>query len=250
MLTSARNVPRPGGEDEPAGPSHFTGRGFTVGGEDAPSRVIEPPQSRQRERPPRVQRTLYLWQDGFSVDEGPLYVYTDPANERTLAMINSGSAPIHILDVQPNQEVDLTLQNRKDEKYVKPKPKYKPFGGEGRRLGSPGASIVQTAPAPAAPSAPAASASAGPAAPEVTLDSSQPVISVLFRLGDGTRLPARFNASHTVADLYEFVDQARATERAYVLMTTFPSNELANKSAQLADVPELKNGGTVMQKWT
>jgi UBX domain-containing protein 1 len=162
-------------------------------------------------------------------------------------MINSGSAPIHILNVEPNQEVDLTLQNRKDEKYVKPKPKYKPFGGQGHRLGSPGASVVQTAPAQVAPTTPA---SAGPATPEVALDASQPVVSILFRLGDGTRLPARFNPTHTVADLYGFVDQARAAERAYVLMTTFPSMELADRSLALADVPELSKGGAVVQKWT
>jgi UBX domain-containing protein 1 len=215
--------------------------------------VIEPPQSNVRRRAPRVQRTLYLWQEGFSVDDGPLLRYDDPANERTLAMINNGSAPIHILNVEPHQEVDLTLQNRKTEKYVQPKPKYRPFGGQGRRLGSPGTSTVatpaQTTPAQATPAA-TSSSTAGTAAPEITLDASQPVLSILFRLGDGTRLPARFNTSHTVGDLYAFVDQARAVGRAYVLMTTFPSNELADRAAKLADVPELSKGGAVVQKWT
>jgi UBX domain-containing protein 1 len=202
-----------------------------------------------------VQRTLYLWLEGFSVDDGPLYRYDDPANHRTLAMIENGHAPIHILNVEPNQEVDLTLSSRKGEKYVKPKPRYKAFGGEGRRLGSPAAA---TDPVPSAPletralrALTALTTGVGLHDPEVELDDSQPVVSILFRLGDGTRLPARFNPSHTVQHLYEFVNAARALDvRNYVLMTTFPSTELTNRSLTLGEVPELKKGGAVVQKWT
>jgi UBX domain-containing protein 1 len=39
-------------------------------------------------------------------------------------------------------------------------------------------------------------------------------------------------------------------ERAYVLMTTFPSKELADKGAVLGDLAEFKRGGVVVQKWT
>lgn len=35
-------------------------------------------------------RTLTFWQDGFSIDDGDLLGYEDPANAQTLAAINSG----------------------------------------------------------------------------------------------------------------------------------------------------------------
>ena len=43
----------------------------------------------------------------------------------------------------------------------------------------------------------------------VELDESQPTIQLRVQLGDGSRLPARFNATHTIGDVYAFVDRAR-----------------------------------------
>jgi UBX domain-containing protein 1 len=167
-------------------------------------------------------------------------------------MIDAGSAPIHILNVSPNQEVDLTLQNRKDEKYVQPKAKYRPFSGQGQRLGSPtpGPAIGHNSSAEISAGVSAGpSSSATQAAPQMDVDASQPTVSIQFRLGDGTRLPARFNHSHTVADLYDFVNRARSNERAYVLMTTFPTKELEDKTLKISDIDELRKGGVVVQKW-
>ena len=127
-------------EDAAARPSNFSGRAQTLGGDDAPSRVIEDPTVQQpgrRAALERITRTLHLWQDGVSVDDGPLFRFDDPANASIMAQINRGQAPLSLLDVQPNQEVDLTLEPNKDQPYEQPKKKYKPFGGQGQRLGSP-----------------------------------------------------------------------------------------------------------------
>lgn len=40
-------------------------------------------------------RDLTFWRDGFSVGDGPLMRYDDPASERTLEAINQGSAIIN-----------------------------------------------------------------------------------------------------------------------------------------------------------
>ena len=71
------------------------------------------------------------------------------------------------------------------------------------------------------------------------------------RLGDGTRLSSRFNASHTIGDVYDFVGTASpaSSERAWVLMTTFPSKELSDKGARLGELGEFRRGGVVVQKW-
>ena len=231
--------------------SNFAGRAQTHGGDDAPSRLIDDPESASRPSTlPRVTRTLHLWQDGFSADDGPLFRIDDPANAPTLALINQGRAPLALLGVEPGQEVDLNLSPHKDEKYVQPKKKYRAFEGSGQRLGSPtpGPSGV-SAPPPAA--APAASSAPPAAAPSVEIDESAPTVTLQIRLGDGSRVQSRFNTTHTIGDVYAYVHAANPSPgRGYALMTTFPSKELADKSVQLGDLPEFKRGGVMVQKWT
>lgn len=259
MNQARQNRERPGGDDAggeaQAGRSGaFTGRAQTLGGDEAPSTVVNEGAPAARAGPqalPRVSRTLHLWADGVSIDDGPLFRFDDPANQDIMTQINQGRAPLSLLDVQPDQEVDLNLDPHKDEKYVQPKKKYKPFGGSGQRLGSP-------TPGPAPPSsraapvaaAPSTSQQAGP--PQMTVDESTPTVQLQIRLGDGTQLRSRFNTSHTIGDVYEFVNRASpaSASRAYALMTTFPSKELSDKSQVLGEMSDYKRGGVVVQKWT
>ncbi|KAF2672685.1 SEP-domain-containing protein [Microthyrium microscopicum] len=250
-----RNMDRPGGDDAPARPARFSGRGVTLGGDDAPSEVVvedTPPATGTRAAArPRVSRVLHLWSDGFSVDDGDLYRYDDPANRETLAMIQSGRAPIHLLNVDQGQEVDLALDVQKETKYVRPKAQYKPFSGQGQRLGSPTPGVTTTA-SSSTQQAPAAAAPVAATAKEpeqVQVDSSAPTLSLQIRLGDGTRLASRFNTTHTIGDVYDFVNRASPAQREYALMTTFPSKELDDKNAVLGELAEFKRGGVVVQKW-
>ena len=226
---------------------------MTLGGDDAPSRAVPDPHAQVPRPAPRVNRELHLWRDGFSVDDGPLYRYDDPANAATLEMINTGHAPLDILNVEPGQEVDVNIHPHKEEDYKQPKKKYVPFAGSGQRLGSPTPGATSTPPpAPAATaSTTAASTSTGPAQPSVQIDSSVPHITLQIRLGDGTRLQSRFNTTHTVGDVYDFVNAASpaSSQREYALMTTFPSKELSDKSQALGDMADFKRGGVVVQKW-
>ncbi|GAB7356835.1 hypothetical protein MBLNU459_g7711t1 [Dothideomycetes sp. NU459] len=269
ILNQAKeNRSRPGdgdgvGDDDeapPSGSSNFTGRAQTLGGDEAPSQVIDDPRAAAPAASsslPRVERTLHLWQDGFSIDDGPLHRFDDPANAPVLALINQGRAPLALLGVQPGQEVDLNLDPHKDQKFVQPKKKYKPFGGSGQRLGSPtpGPSTSASAQAttPATSSASAAAAAPPPtSAPSVTVDETQPTLTLQIRLGDGSQLRSRFNTTHTVGHVYDFVNASApaSTARPYALMTTFPSKELSDKALVLGDMADFKRGGVVVQKWT
>jgi UBX domain-containing protein 1 len=245
-------VPRPGDEDELPASTHFRGAGTTLGGDDAPSRTIPDPAANTPAPAERAHRELHLWRDGFSVDDGALFRYDDPANARTLEMINTGHAPLHILNVEHGQEVDVEVHAHKDEDYKQPKKKYAPFGGSGQRLGSPtpGAGSSASAPMTATPSSATATA-ASPAPPSVDVDAATPTITLQIRLGDGTRLQSRFNTTHTVGDVYSFVARASPASqtREYALMTTFPSKDLTDKAQVLGDMPEFKRGGVVVQKW-
>ena len=251
IIQKAMKNGKPIPQDEPKPrSSHFTGSARTLGGDDAPSQVIEPPQQPQTSRrTERVDRVLHFWNDGFSVDDGDLYRSDDPRNAEILNGIRQGRAPLSIMNVMPGQEVDVEIKQHQ-ENYVRPKKKYVPFGGQGNRLGSP---------TPGAPSMPGSFESnitpnlppttAEP--PKVSVDDSQPVVSLQIRLGSGTRLPAQFNATHTIGDVYSFVAAAspESQNREWVLQTTFPSTELTDHAKVLGDMSEFKRGGVLVQKW-
>ncbi|KAK4996248.1 protein phosphatase regulator [Elasticomyces elasticus] len=260
LKQAAENRSRAAGSDDeqPQQPSAFRGAGVTLGGDDTASQIIpDPNAARAQPSPhnakPRVQRTLHLWRNGYSVDDGPLFRFDDPANAADLAMINTGHAPYSLLEVEPGQEVELEVHPHKDEDYVKPKTKYKPFSGGGQRLGAP-------TPGPSQPSVTTGFASSvtpptstpASSAPSVQIDESQPILTLQIRLGNGTRLQSRFNSTHTIGDVYEFVNTANAESRSrnWALMTTFPSKELGDKGVVLGDIAEFKRGGVVVQKWT
>lgn len=149
--------------------------------------------------------------------------------------------------------MDVKLQQH-DENY-RPQPKaYKPFGGTGRRLGSevPGDGSASSTAAAAAAAAPAAATTtSSPAPPTTSVDESQPTLTLRIQLPDGTRLPARFNTTHTLDDVYGFVERASTSvhSRPWVLATTFPNKEHTDRSLVLGDIPEFKKGGTAVVKW-
>lgn len=246
---------RPGGDDPTTNRSNFTGSARTLGGDDTPSTHIPDPSADAPRRAPRVERVLHYWADGFSIDDGPLHRSDDPANTHILRMINAGQAPVDLMNVEADQEVDVKLVPHK-EKYVKPKAKYKAFGGEGQRLGAPTPGEESSIPGafPTADTVPPASThtATSSAQPPISVDDSQPTVSLQIRLGDGTRLSSRFNTTHTIGDVYDFVNASSpaSQQRQWTLMTTFPSKELSDKAVVLGDLGEFKRGGAVVQKWT
>lgn len=232
--------------------SHFTGTARTLGGDDTPSHTIADPRANQPKPSVKVERRLLFWADGFSVDDGPLYRSDDPANASILAMIKSGRAPLEIMNVQQHQEVEVKVEQHQ-ENYVAPKKKYKAFGGGGQRLGSPtpGPGTHATGPEATTSSPVAAPATIASTTPTAEINETEPVISLQIRLGDGTRLVSRFNTTHTIGDVYSFVEASSpaSQNRPWVLMTTFPSKELSNKGQVLGDLSDFKRGGVVVQKW-
>ncbi|KAI1963975.1 protein phosphatase regulator [Ophidiomyces ophidiicola] len=236
-------------DDSQSKRSYFTGTARTLGGDDAPSRVIEDPNENSSASLERVNRTLHFWNDGFSVDDGDLYRSDDPRNAHILENIRQGRAPLSIMNVEPGQYVDVEV-NQHDTDYVRPKSQYKPFSGAGQRLGSPTPGpAVQTLAISSATATIATNAETKPRTPEI--DDSKPTITLQIRLGDGTRLTSRFNATNTIGDVYDFVAASNASSqtRPWVLMTTFPSTELKDKSAVLGELKEYQRGGVVVQKW-
>lgn len=229
---------------------------MTLGGEGTESRSIPDPQgpSRPSNLEPQ-ERVLHIWQDGFSIDDGELRRFDDPANMSDLQLIRQGRAPLHLMNVEHDAPVDVKLQQH-DTPYVPQPKKYRPFGGSGRRLGSPVPGADTASSAAAAPTSQTTPASATAASTSTqappSVDSSQPTLMLRIQLPDGTRLPARFNTSSTVGDVYGFIQSASpdTQSRSWVLATTFPNKEHTDKDLVLGEMAEFKKGGTAVVKWT
>lgn len=236
------NAARLGGEPSATPPSKFRGNGQTLGGDDTPSRTVPNPEQKSPELGLAKTKTLHLWNDGFSIEEGPLRRFDDPQNAADLQMIRQGRAPVHLMGVRHNQPIDVQLIKH-DENYKAPPKKYVPFSGTANRLGSPvpGSSANSSTPTPTSIEA---------STPEVELDPSQSVITLRIQLANGTRLPVRFNPTHTVGHIYSFIERAipGSDSRPWVLATTFPNKNHTEKTLTLGEVPEFKKGGTAIQK--
>eukprot|EP00158_Paraphelidium_tribonemae_P001768 Partr_v1_DN24781_c0_g1_i4_m37141 putative UBX domain protein len=232
-------------------PAKFSGSGYKLGSDEVPSEVVGSPASSSSASPTRqaggeiVTRNMTFWRDGFSIEDGPLFRYDDPANKKILEAIHGGSAPLSLFGLKPGEQADVKVSHKLEEDYVKPKAVLKPFAGSGNRLGSvvpgqfPSSSTTPTA---------AAQTSAPVSAPKVNVDESKPVTSIQVRLADGTRMVCRFNLAHTVGDLRQVIAAARPSPgRAFTLQTQFPSKILDDDKTTLEQAG-LKNAA-ILQKF-
>jgi UBX domain-containing protein 1 len=215
-----------------------------------------PPSSESEEM--TVIRHLTFWRDGFSVEDGELMRYDDPANDQILAEINAGRAPPQILNVQPGEPVELRVAKRLTENYTpQPKRPMAAFSGSGNRLGAPASALSESA--SAAPSMPGsfpsanATGSDGPSRPSMTtmfeVDQTLPTTSVQIRLADGTRIVCRMNLTHKVEDIRNFINASRPENltRPYTIGTTFPNRTLEDDS-QTIEAAGLVNS-VIVQRW-
>jgi len=224
-----RNTPHDDPEAAgPSGSSFFRGSGNVLGSEEGPSESASSSQPAAggprataanpsafdallgsmfgRAPPPPAEeeetqvRHLTFWRNGFSIEDGPLMSYDDPANKELLEAIHSGRAPPSLFGVRYNQPLQVLVDQKTNEDYVKPKAVMRAFGGSGNRLGSPapeaagsGASTPSNMPGGFGAGATTSSgrsggaSQSGPQQAAFELDESKPATSIQVRLGDGTK---------------------------------------------------------------
>ncbi|KIM79342.1 hypothetical protein PILCRDRAFT_10472 [Piloderma croceum F 1598] len=263
-------------------PAFFSGGGHTLGSDEVESTYIPdptapPPSSTNAqgegggEEETTAIRHLTFWRDGFSVEDGELMRYDDPANEQILAEINAGRASPQILNVLPGQPVELRVAKRVAENYSPPPKRPKAaFGGSGNRLGSP-APLISSASASGSGSGGSSAGAAMPGSfPGVEgggerggsvrtertsmntlfeVDQSLPTTSVQIRLADGTRMVCRMNLTHKVQDIRNFINASRPENltRSYTIGTTFPNRTLED-GTQSIEQAGLVNS-VIVQRW-
>uniref|UniRef100_A0A6J0V940 UBX domain-containing protein 2B n=1 Tax=Pogona vitticeps TaxID=103695 RepID=A0A6J0V940_9SAUR len=136
-----------------------------------------------------VQILLKLWRNGFSLDDGELRPYTDPANAQFLESVKRGEIPAELQRLVHGGHINLDMEDHQEQEYVRPRLKFKAFSGEGQKLGSLTPEIVST---PSSPEEEEKSFLDGP----VVIDDSIPTTKIQIRLADGSRLIQRFNQTH------------------------------------------------------
>lgn len=166
-------------ENRGASSSSFGGQGQRLGSEPGASSAAPVTSSAPQASRPR-DMILRLWRNGFTVDDGELRAFEDPANAEFLMSIKAGNIPRELVALANGGEVSLNMEDHRHEDYVAQKKKAKPFTGEGHRLGS-------VAPTLDTPAAPLAKADEDEAAKDLKVDESKPVTSIQIRLADSTK---------------------------------------------------------------
>ncbi|TKS77023.1 NSFL1 cofactor p47 p97 cofactor p47 [Collichthys lucidus] len=223
---------RPGrGPGEPSKARAFIGGGYRLGAAPEEESAYVAGERSASNSQQDVHVVLKLWKTGFSLDNGELRNYNDPGNANFLEAIRRGEIPLELRQRSRGGQVNLDMEDHRDEDFSKPKVAFKAFGGEGQKLGSATPELI-TVPAASQQDQAANEAQAGAS---VTLNPSQPITNIQIRLADGGRLVQKFNHTHRVSDLRQFVVAARPAmaAREFILMTTFPNMELSDESQTL-----------------
>ena len=215
---------------ESSKPKPFAGGGYRLGAtpEEESAYVAG---ERRHNSVQDVHVVLKLWKTGFSLDSGELRSYQDPSNAQFLDDIRRGEVPAELRRLARGGQVNLDMEDHRDEEYVKPKSVFKAFTGEGQKLGSTAPQVLSTS-SPAQQAENEAKASSA-----IAIDESEPVTNIQIRLADGGRLVQKFNHNHRIRDIRLFIVDARPAMAAtsFVLMTTFPNKELTDENQTLKE---------------
>jgi len=218
---------------QPRTEDRFIGSGHKLGGDGVESRQIRGESARPQPKDIR----LCMWKTGFTVDDGPLRKYDDPANQEFLDKITKGELPMELRAL--GTEINVSMEDRRNDTYEenKPKEEFKSFGGSGNRLGASESSTSSSAP----PS------SSTDSTPSIDVDSTKPTTKLRIRLASGKQLVQEFNQSHTVTDLKNFC-AASSGGKNFELRAGFPPKPIDLNSEQTLQDAKLLNE-TVIQRY-
>lgn len=224
--------------------SLFHGTGYRLGSSCDDTQVIAGSSGNSDET---IDMCLKLWNNGFSVGNGPLRGYDDPVNKDFLESIRRGEIPRE-LAIQAKGEVNLSMEDHRHEEYSLPKKIIEAFSGAGHRLGSPTPGIVINQDSKGKPSEEENKKNEVEAQSILQLNESEPTTNIQIRLADGSRLVLKMNHTHTVGDIRRYIVTARPQYSAsvFALLTAFPSKELNEDSITLKDANILNSA--IIQK--
>lgn len=228
-----------------SGGSLFAGSGFRLGQTDDDHVVIPGASSGQAGQQQSEQVILKLWRQGFSINDGDLRPYDDPANREFFDSILKGEIPAELRKQNKNM-VHMDIEDHRGEDFKKPAKRFTAFAGEGHSLGSPVPNVIESSTAPV--SVDDQKANEEKAQNGLGVNDSEPTTMIQIRLADGSRLTGRFNHTHTVDQVRQYIIAARpnyATQN-FVILSSFPPKELTEGDKTLKESGLLN--ATIMQR--
>jgi len=116
-------------------------------------------------------------------------------------------------------DIMVDILDSRGEEWKEPPKVLLPFSGSGQTLGS----ATATPPVPVVTT------------PQVTvkpipIDENQPTTSIQIRCSDGSRLVGKFNHTHTVKDIRQFIDGSKPSKAPYYLCYSFPQKQITDES--------------------
>jgi UBX domain-containing protein 1 len=186
------------------------------------------------------RRTITMYRDGFTIDDGPYRRLDDSANADFLRSLATGQTPRELAEEAraTGDDVTIGLVDKRTEDYEET---FRSFSGAGAALGSsaPAAAVVGSDNGVIDPSSPP------PTTPAVTDEG--PKTSVQVRLLSGKRIVVKLSTTSTVLHLVnEILSSGDAGSAPFVLAGGFPPKPVTDLNASIKDAGLA--GASVTQK--
>ncbi|KAG1689602.1 hypothetical protein DVH05_002111 [Phytophthora capsici] len=182
------------------------------------------------------RHVITFYREGFTVNDGPYRLRSDPANRSFLEALERGHVPQELEGENRNEPVEISLVDKRQEDYVAPPPPaYTAFSGEGQTMGSAtyaAESVIQ---------------GDAEAAERPIIDDKKPTTTLQIRLHNGQRLRETLNLDHTIRDLHAIIQLNDAGSQPYTLLAGFPPRPVSTDLTQTIEQAGLK-GAAVTQK--
>lgn len=206
--------------------------------------VTSEEEEEERAESEPAKRTLTFWKDGFSLnEEGPLYAYDDAENQRILAMLQSGQAPLQLLKVRPGQAVDLQLAHRMNEPFQPLTRPCLPFVGKGRRLGE----MTEFDKPNDTDHGIKGEEKDNAEQKNVLFDPNRPTTTLQLRMANGSKKSLTFNTDSSIASLYLKIAELDTDGREFKLLTGRPPVVLEHNDQRTLQEASLINSVIIQQ---
>eukprot|EP00612_Vaucheria_litorea_P004741 CAMPEP_0171459936 /NCGR_PEP_ID=MMETSP0945-20130129/5008_1 /TAXON_ID=109269 /ORGANISM="Vaucheria litorea, Strain CCMP2940" /LENGTH=260 /DNA_ID=CAMNT_0011986029 /DNA_START=52 /DNA_END=834 /DNA_ORIENTATION=+ len=170
-----------------------------------------------------ICHTIYMYRNGFTIDDGPLRLLDDPLNSSFLNDLSRGVVPHELIpSARQGRHLNIKLEDRRTQDYVAPP--YTAFGGEGHTASS---SITEE------------NIIVNPSdtenlnVPEV--NESEPITTLQVRLYNGSKLRIRLNLTHTIRDIQALIRREGAGSMPYTLIGGYPPVPLKDFSKSIIE---------------
>ncbi|XDA73718.1 hypothetical protein R6Z07F_003937 [Ovis aries] len=185
------------------------------------------------EQKKQVDVSIKLWKNGFTVNDD-FRSYSDGASQEFLNSIKKGELPLELQGVFDKEEVDVKVEDKKNEVCMSTKPVFQPFSGQGHRLGSATPKIVSKAKNIEVENKNKLSA--------VPLNNLEPITNIQIWLANGKRIVQKFNISHRISHIKDFIEKYQGSQRSppFSLATALPFLKLLDETLTLEEA-DLQN---------